>query len=283
MGVGRVALALAVVAGCGGKRPPSASGHRDAGDAGATLDSAAADAGTADAAIARAGTAADYHVIDLADDATGTLAVTVLWPTASAAMRRSPGRTACGTARPPRARIGTLHGVAGAVVFVDVREGKPAPPAADVRVTLRDCALSPPVVVAPGLGGRVELQSQDEQPHRATAHALGLDGAGPGTAVASVALPAMGHVVSLPLPAADVVRLAADGADGDAAYVIAPPHPYVAITDDTGAVGFDRVPPGTHAVRAWLPPAADQPARAATGTATITAGGAATLTLTLAP
>jgi len=40
---------------------------------------------------------------------------------------------------------------------------------------------------------------------------------------------------------------------------------------------------GAHAVTAWLPPRAGQPARTGRGTATVTAGELAELTVTLAP
>ena len=270
--------ALAIGCGCGSRRPPATGGHGDAGDAGP--------AAVADAAIdaaPRAGTEAAYRVIAVDDTSGGHLDVSVVWPTAGAAVRRSPGRTPCGTPRAPRARIATLHGVAGAVVIVDIAAGKAPPPAGDVRVTLRDCALVPAIVLAPGLGGALEVQSQDEAPRHVTATALGPAWrAEPLRApLAAANLPAMGHTVAVALDDAGAIELAADGADP--AYAIAPPHPYVAITDDSGAAGFDHLPAGTYPVRAWLPPAAGQPAIAATGTATIAAGADAALTLTLAP
>jgi len=43
------------------------------------------------------------------------------------------------------------------------------------------------------------------------------------------------------------------------------------------------VPPGVHAVRAWLPPRGDQPARHAHGEVTVVAADLAELTLQLAP
>lgn|GEM_PF-1526982 len=278
-----VALGLGLmVAACGSKKPPT--GRRDAGDAGAAAAAAAlTDAATVDAAAPRAATDPSYRVIPVDAASGGRLTVTLAWPTASAAMRRSPGRTRCGSARSPRALIGALHGVAGAVITVEVAAGKEAPLAADVRLTVRDCAIVPRVLLAPGLGGAVEIQSQDEAPHRVVVTAIDRDAkvAKAGPQLAAAALPAMGHVVGVALASAGTLRLAADGADDDAAYVIAPAHPYVALTDEVGAAAFERVPPGTYSVRAWLPPSGGQPALATTGAAVVTAGGDATLTLTL--
>ncbi len=275
------AVAVALVLACGGKRAPTpvASGH-DAGDAGLALDAGAPPTATVDAAVA-AGTAPDYQVIDVSH--AGSAKVTVSWPDASAAMRRSPGRTACGTERPPRARIGTLHGVADVVVMLSVMAGKPPPPAAPLRVIARDCAFTPRVAVAPGLGGALEIQSGDEAAQTVVATGLGQPwGAAPAARpLARAHLPMLGHTVALPLDALGAIALG--GVGDDPALIVAPPTPYVAVTDETGVARFDAVPPGSYPVMAWLPPAAGQPAILASGTVTVAADAEAALTLTLAP
>lgn len=283
------AVAIALVAACGSRKPaPATTGAGDAGDAGAT-------AVPGDAAIdapPRAGTIPGYQVVALDDRTGGRLRVKVEWPTASAAMRRSPGRTACGGPRPPRARIGTLHGVAGAIVMVDTMGGREPPLAGPVRLVVRDCTIAPAVAIAPGLGGTVELQSQDEAPHHVTVTAIGeaWTAAPSPTPVAAAALPVIGHTVAVPLAEPGVLRVIADGDDGadllgakrDAAYVIAPAHPYVAATDDVGAADLGLLPPGSYPVRAFLPAAAGEAALTATATATIAAGQETDLTITFA-
>ena len=215
----------------------------------------------------------------------GTIAVTVTWPDAPAAVRRSAGVSACATPRPPRARIGALHGLAGAVVFLDgVTAGKRPPPAAPVRLTVRDCAIEPAAAVVPRLGATLEVQAQDDLGHTVAIALLGpaWTAAAPAepSSVTRARLPVWGHTVSLPLPVAGVRRVTADGSD-DAAYVVVTDHPYAVVTADDGTAALEQVPAGTHAVVAWLPPAAGQPALLARGTAVVAGGDKVEVTLRL--
>lgn len=277
--IGVIAAALLA---CGGKRTTTtAPGPHDAGDAGTALalDAAA----TVDAAAPIAGTAPGYRVIDVSHG--GTVAITVTWPSAPAALRRSPGRTACGGERAPRVRIATLHGVADTLVVLDLDAGKAPPLDAPVRVSVRDCAVTPPMQVAPGLGAALEIQSADLTAMTVVATGQGPAWADAATAVAMARahLPVLGHAVAVPLDAPGAIAVALDGALDDAAVVIAPPHPYVAATDEVGVARFDRVPAGTYPVRAWLPARGGHPAVAATGSITVAADSDAALTLVLAP
>lgn len=278
--------AIAIAAGaCGSRRSaPATATTDDAGDAGRAHDGAVAQDAAIDAALA--GTQPDYQTVALDDRTAGHLRVKVEWPSAKALVRRSPGRTACGGPRPPRARIGTLHGVADVIVLVETTTGRAPPIAAPVRLTVRDCTVSPAMRLAPGLGGVVEVQSQDEAPQHVSAAALAPAWATNATAtsIAAAALPMIGHTVSIPLAAPGVVRIAlGTGAEigDDGAYVVVPPHPYVAITDDVGAADLGLLPPGEYPVRAYLPPIAGFDALVATARATLTAGQDTELTLTL--
>jgi hypothetical protein len=167
--------------------------------------------------------------------------------------------------------------------MVAITAGKAPPPAAPVRVVARDCAFTPRVVVAPGLGDALEVQSGDDAPQTIVATGLGQPWSAAPTEVplARAHLPMLGHTVALPLDALGVIALT--GVGEDPALVVAPPTPYVAITDDIGVARFADVPPGSYPVLAWLPPAAGQPAIAAQGALTVTADAEAALTLTLAP
>lgn len=280
---------LLLLSACPGKG--SSTPRRDAGDAGAVTGSAPADAAAATGARAD-GTAAPYTLAPTDTDGgiagSATLSVKVLWPTAPASVRASPGYTTCHTPRRARARIGTLHGVAGAMVVLDgITAGKPPPAAKPVRLTLRDCAVDPVAIAAPRLGSALEIQTQD------VAHAVTVVRTGqpwledditlaPVT-LASAQLPVIGHTIAVPLDEPGAIQVVADGAGADAAWVLAPPHPYAGITDDVGALAFHVVPPGSYTVVAWLPPAAGFPELRAVADVTVKSGEDTEATLTFAP
>jgi hypothetical protein len=281
---GRRGLALGVIVtlavGCRGRRTPTPVAARDAGDAGAiaVVDGAVGEAVGADrapgpdGAVALAEVEPGYRVIDTAGAAAVT--VTVRWPAAPPGLRGAPGRTPCGGPRPPRVRLATLHGVADAVVVLEVGAGKPPPPAGPVRLTVRDCLVAPAVALAPGLGGAIEIQSADER--AATVVATDLGPAWSAAAApappprARAHLPVLGHTVAL-AAAPGALRVALDGQPTDGAIAIAPPHPYVAITDDAGVARFAAVPPGTYPVAVWLPARAGDGDRRATGQVVVAA------------
>lgn len=268
-------VAALATLGCRGKRAPTPVASHDAGDAGAAvIDGAALDGAPVDAAV-RAGVGPGYQVVDVADGR--ELAVTVTWAAAPAAQRRSPGRTGCGGARPPRVHVATLHGVADAIVVVDIAAGKAPPPAAPVRLRARDCLVTPSVVLAPGTGGAIEVQSADERAVTVTATGLGeawVAAADP-RPVARAHLPVLGHVIAVAADQPGAVRIALEGEADDGAIAVVPPHPYVAITDDAGVARLTGLPPGTYPVRAWLPARAGDRDRVATGEVVIGADDAA--------
>jgi hypothetical protein len=94
----------------------------------------------------------------------------------------------------------------------------------------------------------------------------------------AIAFPVVGHEVTSALDDDFVYRVAPDGKDIDEAYVVSG---VAFITDATGVALVKDVPPGKHAVRAWLPPRGGQPARSAKGEVTVEVGDLADLTLTL--
>lgn len=279
--------ALGALGGCGGK--PAARPRHDGGDAGPVAGQGR-DAAAAPGPVTPDGAAAPYRLAALgADDVVvggGTVAVTVIWPDAPPAVRVSPGVTTCATPRPPRATIGALHGVAGAVVIIEgVAAGKRPPPAAPARLTVRDCAIAPRIAIQPRIGATLEVQAQDDVDRAIAIAELGLawtdaSGATGASGATRARLAGWGHTVSLPLAAAGVRRIEADGV-ADPAHVVVTDQPYAAVTGDDGAVALDQVPAGTHAVVAWLPPAADQPAQVARGQVTVVAGDKVDITLRL--
>jgi len=259
-------VALAALAACASSSSPKSPRREDAG-AGARADAAVA-------------------VAPAAGGGPGAIDVKVEWPDAPAALRASPGRNPCGEARRPAASIHTLHGVADAVVLVEgVAGGKPAPAASPVELVVRGCRVEPRVAVAPRAGVDVVIASADRRRHELTVVGLGDPSklaaatAGEPVPVASVALPIVGHEVALAAPAPTVLRMTTAADPSDPAWIVVPPHPYVAVTDDTGAAHLGDVPAGTYAVVAWLPSAA----KLARGKVTVAPGAAASVVLSLAP
>lgn len=284
--VASAALLTAMLTGCSAKGPGSTSVRRDAGDGGLMSGTDSATDGSGGGAGAASGV--------------GRVSVKVLWPTATASVRASPGYTACHTPRRARAQIGTLHGVADAFVVLPdlpaaISASAPAAPASGsaapaagapsaARLTVRDCALDPPALVA---RGALEVQTQDTA-HTVTIERVGKpwledDGIIAPVTLARVQLPVLGHTVTVAIDEPGAIRVHADGASDDAAWVLAPPHRYAGITDEVGALGIADVPAGSHPIVAWLPPRAGQTAQRATGTVTVVAGETTDVELTFAP
>lgn len=207
---------------------------------------------------------------------TGDVSVRVEWPKVPASVRASPGATSCGTPRQPQVAPSTTWGIGDVLVIVD---GAPAV-TGDARVRLADCALSPRIAI----GGSLVIDSAADRPAKLVLAARGqiasLDAKADAGAVRSVLLPIAGHAVAVALDAGALYELSAEGKDPETAWIVAG---HGAVTDAGGVVVVKDVPTGVHAVRAWLPPRAGQPARRAAGQVTVTAGELAELTLTLEP
>jgi hypothetical protein len=208
--------------------------------------------------------------------ATGDLQIRVAWPDVPVAARRSPGRTPCNTPRAPSVAPTTTWGVPDALVIV---EGA-APPPATAEVTLADCALTPRLAV----GSSLAITSAVDRPARLVLRMRGAV-AGLGDLAAGepvpVMLPIAGHTVTATLDAGAIASLETDAPDPEIAFVAAVPGGFV--TEASGQVIARELVVGPHAVTAWLPPRGGQPARIGRGTATVTAGDLAELTVTLAP
>lgn len=253
---------LALVLACSGKPRPEDAGHsapprRDA--APAVDDARAAHDARADAPSTAGGR--------------GDLQVRVEWPEVPVVARSSPGTTPCGTPRTPQVAPTTTWGVPDALVIIDGA----VPALGDAHVTLADCTLSPRIAI----GGTLAITSAMDRPARLVLTRRGtLDRLEAGAPV-PVQLPIAGHTVTSALEVGAIYALETDAKDPEVAFVAAVPGSYV--SDASGHVTAQDLPVGTHAVTAWLPPRAGQPARIGRGTATVTDGDLATLTITLAP
>ncbi len=285
MGVTRAALPLllALVACAGKDQRAGGDPRRDGGDASAgPVAPGALDA----APVTPPGTVAPYLLAAASADGGvvggGAINVRVEWKDAPVAVRRSPGRDPCGAPRPPFAEVHTLHGVRDVVVWIDgIARGKAPPAEAPAQLSLRACRLVPAVQIAARADASLQLRSYDDRRVAATLAWVEAPGAEPVT-VAHAELPVVGHEIAAALrPWAVRVTSDASGADA-AAWVIVPPHPYVALTDEAGAAVLADVPAGTYTVRGWLRPGTGQAAREASGEVTIAAGGTVDVTLSIA-
>jgi len=219
---------------------------------------------------APAGDAVTAHV------ATGDLQIRVAWPDVPVVARSSPGRTPCNTPRTPSVAPTTTWGIPDALVIVDGAE----PPLAAARLTLADCTLAPRLAVGSALAITSAVDRPAKLALRKRGTVAGLGQLAEGTPI-SVMLPIAGHTVTTALDAGAIYALETDAADPEVAFVAVVPGGYV--TEASGQVIVHGLAVGAHAVTAWLPPRAGQPARIGRGTATVTTGELAELTVTLAP
>ena len=265
-----VSLGLAA---CTGKRPEEAAHVASPGDA-------ARDAAREPAAVdAVPGDAVPGDAVPGASGTTGDLQVRVEWPDVPVAARSSPGRTPCGTPRAPAVAPTTTWAIPDALVVVDGAPRPADPPAG--RVVLAECALAPRLAVA--AGASLAIASAVDRPARVALRRRGavdhLDHLIAGDPV-PVLLPIAGHTVTASLEPGAIYSVETDGPEPELAYVAAAS---AQVTDASGHALVRDLAPGAHAVIAWLPPRAGQPARIGRGTATIVAGELTELTISLVP
>ena len=253
-----VVFTIAAIAACSGKPRPEEATHVPARE---------------EAAIGDARPSPDARA---ARPATGDLQIRVEWPDVPVAARSSPGRTPCNTPRTPSVAPTTTWGVPDALVIV----AGAAPPLAGAHITLADCTLTPRLAV----GGTLAITSAVDRPAKLVLRERGTV-ANLGKLVTGepvpVMLPIAGHTVTTELEPGAIDSLETDAAEPEVAFVASVPGGYV--TEASGQVIARDLTVGSHAVTAWLPPRAGQPARIGRGTATIVSGELTELTITLAP
>ncbi len=213
--------------------------------------------------------------------AKGDVQIRVEWHDVPAIARASAGRTACGTPRAPDVAPTTTWGIPDVFVMIDVDHGK-AMVDPNARVVLEHCALSPRAIVA---GGSITIASAAERPSLSSRSRFwaSIGGAALTDKPRAIALPITGHEVTAELAPGSQYVLSIGGTDPETAWIYAATTPYAGVTEASGQIVIRDVPVGTQRVTAWLPPRANQPARLAHGTATVTvtAGSLAEVTLDL--
>jgi hypothetical protein len=204
----------------------------------------------------------------------GDVSIRVEWKDVPADARRSPGRTACGTARAPAVTPTTTWGIPDVLVAVDAPSASAS--SSPNRITFGACAFAPRMLVTTG---PLSISSAADAPAKLVVQRAGSLPLGEPLKEdkpRDVYLPITGHDVDVPAELGAIYKVTA--AD-EAAWVVATDQPFVAITEGGGSVVLRGVPAGTHAVTAWLPPRSGQPARVARGKVTVTAGALAEVTL----
>lgn len=218
--------------------------------------------------------------------AKGDVQIRVEWKDVPVEARAAPGRTACGTAKPPAVAPTTTWGIPDVVVMIDVNHGKARAQTGSgsteklrSRVVLESCALTPRVAIveSPWI-----VASAMDAPAKVTIAKLGaarpLATPAPAGKPTPIFLPIAGHEAAVALDDDSLDELRSDD---DAAIAVVAPTPYYAVTEASGQVVLRDVPVGTFEVAAWLPARSGQAARAARGKVTVTAGGLAEVTLAL--
>ena len=201
----------------------------------------------------------------------GDVSIRVEWHDVPAALRASPGRTACGTAARAHVAPTVTWGIPDAVVIVSGERAKPLE--ASAKLVFDHCALSPRAVIA---GDSLAVTSTATQPAELAVARHKDPRTGATEPARKLALPIAGHQVDVALEAGGWYELAAGD---DSAWVFSAPKAYAGVTDATGVFVARDVPVGTYTVNAWFPPYAKSPPRGAQAQVTVTAGALAEVTL----
>lgn len=270
---------LLLAAACSSKAHPDGVGSSGAGSA-IVAGSGSAGSGLAGSGSASSGSAGSSRP---AGPTHGEIQIRVEWADVPMAARASPGRTPCNTPRATPVSPTPTWGIPDAIVIVDGARAD----SAESRVVLADCALSPRAAV----GSSLVIESAADRPASVALSKRGElskpESVARGPAAGAprlLRLPIAGHAVSVSLDPGALYELATADKDPETAWLAAPPSgAAAAVTDTSGQAMLRDVPPGPHAVTAWLPPRAGQPARLARGTVTAAPGQLAELTLQLAP
>jgi len=206
----------------------------------------------------------------------GDVQIRVEWKDVPVIARASPGRTACGTAKPSSVSPTTTWGIPDAVVMIEVDHGKELVPT-PARIVLDHCALSPRIAIAsPALPGEAAPPKGGAESIASLVVASTMD------APAQVAFARVGNARPLATPTkAATESIARLPVIGHEVELPIEPSPYFAITEANGQVVLRDVPVGTFDISALLPARAGQPARTAKGTVTVAAGALAEVVLSL--
>jgi hypothetical protein len=191
-----------------------------------------------------------YRVVNVANG--GTITGTVKWSgpmphLASMAITKDPqicDPEAAKTRDLERLVLGPQDGVANTVVFLkNISSGKAMDLPEQRRfLDQKHCRYEPHVLVV-SAAGTLQMKSSD-----AVLHTIHMDGA----ATYNLPFPFADKVVSRDMPTIGLVNLKCNGGHTWMnAEMLVVPHPYYAVTNETGKFELSDVPPGKYQVVAW--------------------------------
>jgi len=140
--------------------------------------------------------------------------------------------------------VGPQGGVANTVVFLkNISSGKTINlPEPRRFLDQKRCRYEPHILLLPQ-DAELRMKSSD-----ATLHTVHMDGA----ATYNLPFPFTNQIISRPMPMTGLVNLRCNG--GHAwmnAEILVVPHPYYAVTDESGRFQLTDVPPGEYEIVAW--------------------------------
>jgi len=192
----------------------------------------------------------DYKVISVADG--GTISGTVKWSgpapreldfpiTKDPQICDPEGKK---TANLERLIVGPDGGVANTVVYLkNISAGKPMDlPEQRRHLDQKHCRYIPHILLVPE---KAELQMQSSD---ATLHTIHMTGA----ATYNLPFPFTNQITSRTMSTPGLVNLRCNGGHvWMNAEMMVVPHPYYAVTDESGRFEFTNVPPGAYQIVAW--------------------------------
>ncbi|PYX72359.1 MAG: hypothetical protein DMG72_15180 [Acidobacteria bacterium] len=140
--------------------------------------------------------------------------------------------------------VGPQGGVANTVVFLKYISSGKAMDIPETRRHLdqRHCHYEPHIMLVPE-SGPLQMKSSDP-----VLHTIHMDGA----ATFNLPFPFTNQVISRNMPSTGLVNLRCNGGHvWMNAEVFVVPHPYYAVTDESGKFELTAVPPGEYAIVAW--------------------------------
>lgn len=202
------------------------------------------------AAASLAAAQSDYRVISVTDG--GTISGSVKWSgpvphelefpvTKDPQICESEGKKTVGL---DRLIVGPNGGVANTIVYIkNISAGKAMDlPEQRRHLDQKHCRYVPHILLVPA-GVDLQMQSSD-----ATLHTIHMDGA----ASFNLPFPFPNQVVSRNMSTPGLVNLHCNGGHvWMNAEMMVVPHPYYAVTDESGRFEFTGVPPGTYEIVAW--------------------------------
>jgi len=140
--------------------------------------------------------------------------------------------------------VGTEGGVANTIVYLkNISAGKALElPEQRRHLDQKHCRYVPHILLVPK-NADLQMQSSD-----ATLHTIHMDGA----ASYNLPFPFPNKISARTMPTAGLVNLRCNGGHvWMNAEMMVVPHPYYAVTDESGHFAFSDVPPGTYQIVAW--------------------------------